>query len=96
MNFEMIPIIGIPLVTFGVTGLIAFKLGQHRQKFITAVVVATLIGFTALMYFGMETASGWDGLGYLFALLGLCAPGAAGTLIGGLIGWLRDAKETHA
>lgn len=47
--------------------------------------LGTWLAFTVAMFFGLEHASGWDGLTYAAALLGISAPVAVGALVGGTV-----------
>ncbi len=96
MLFENLMAFLVPAVAFLITGTIAYFSGRARSA--SALIGTGLLwaGFTVWMFFGMQQSSGWDGLGYLIALLFLSAPAGAGFGLGGLIGWLRGRKDIYA
>ncbi len=96
MSGEIIVLIGVPLVAFTVTVIIAHLLGRARHGMVLGALGLIWAGFTGAMFIGMEQASGWDGLGYFIGLILLGAPAGAGLGLGGLVGWLRSGKEIHA
>ncbi len=87
---------------FGLCALFTFAtflakyLVKARHKHTFAGFAFVWAAFTAVMYFAMENATGWDGLGYMIALIGLSAPIGAGLLVGGLVGLTRREPNTHA
>lgn len=93
---EDILIFGIPAVTFVIALIAAYLSGKARSAAALTVFGLLWAGFTAAMFFGIEKASGWDGLGYALALIGIAAPAGAGIGLGGLVGWLRSGKMIHA
>ena len=87
------------LIVIGVAFLgaliLSFFLGKRRNKRGLSIIGLLWAGFTATMFFGMYNATGWDGLGLLFALIGVSAPLGVGGLIGSLIGWARSGAKQH-
>ena len=83
----------IPAVALVGAGSVAYALAKHGQAIGLWVVAGLIAAFSASMLIGLSNAQGWDGLGYLAALIGLSAPGAAGFGLGGLIGWLRKPRQ---
>ncbi|WP_342070505.1 hypothetical protein [Yoonia algicola] len=89
MNSEAFLLIGICGAIFLVSLLVSFFLGKGRNKIGLTIMGIFWAGFTGLMVFEMNRASGWDGLGYALVLLLGCAPAGVGGLIGSLAGWVR-------
>lgn len=96
MGSEDILMFGIPTVAFVVAAVIAYLSAKARSGLAFGMIGLLWAAFTAMMFFGMENASGWDGLGYAIALLGLSAPAGAGLGLGGLVGWLKSGKTIYA
>lgn len=94
MNEDVI-LFGVPVVAFVATLFVTFRLGKTKNG-------AGLIGcglvwltFTVFMFFGMQNASGWDGLSYLLGLILLGAPSGLAALIGGFWGWAKSEKAMN-
>lgn len=96
MNGEGILLTAIPVVVFIATLFTTFWLGKAHNKVGLISLAVLWAGFTGAMFFGMENATGWDGLGYLVALLGVSGPSGVGALIGGLVGWAKNEEAMHA
>lgn len=96
MNSEAILIYMIPVVVFALSGLVAFALGKNKKRGGMATLVLAWLGFTGALLVALEQSTGWDGLGYVVALMGLSAPIGAGLVIGGPIGWMKKEKIVHA
>jgi len=90
------PVVIIPVVVFLVALLAFFHFAKFRKKAALWGAGSLWALFTLIMIVGMETASGWDGLGFLLALIGISAPAAAGFGIGGVAGWIKGRKDMHA
>ncbi|MEJ6402622.1 hypothetical protein [Yoonia sp. 2307UL14-13] len=86
----------IPAITLLGTGGLTYMLAKKGKVAAMWTIGGLVFAFSAFMFIGLENASGWDGLGYLLALLGLCAPGAAGFGLGGVIGWITKPQPTAA
>lgn len=86
----------IPAIALFGTGGLTFVLAKKGMAAAMWTIGALIAAFTAFMFIGLENATGWDGLGYLLALIGLSAPSATGFGLGGLIGWLRKAPAVPA
>ncbi len=69
---------------------LSFVLGRRKSKIGLGMLGGLWAAFTAILFFGMNEASGLDGLGYLVFLLGVSAPAGVGGLVGALIGWAGD------
>lgn len=93
MSEETIILFVVPVIAFAGTVLVAHWLGKLRQGIALVGLVLLWAGFTGAMFFGMEQASGWDGLGYMLALAVLCAPCGVGLGLGSLIGWIRGGRQ---
>lgn len=89
-------LIGVPIAAFLATFFITFRLATEQSRAGITALWVVWAAFTAAMFFGMEGTSGWDGLGYLLALLGISAPSGVAALIGGLAGWAKSEKAIHA
>ncbi len=96
MDIEMILLVVVPLTAFTTALFLTSWLGKNRINMGLVAVGLALAGFTGAMFFGLDQATGWDGLGYVMALLGISAPAAAGSLIGGAYGLVQKEKATHA
>ncbi|WP_342076197.1 hypothetical protein [Yoonia sp. SS1-5] len=96
MNTEVLTIIFIlSLVTFAF-GFLGHYLARIRSGRGFAAIGAVWVAFSVAMLVGMDKAPGWDGLAYLFALLGVSAPSAVGLIGGGAIGYFRGDKTANA
>ncbi len=86
---EYLLIYGVPAVVFLAAAFTCFKFGKsgNRQGF--GWLAGIWVVFTGGMFFGIEASTGWDGLGYVLALIGISAPVAAGGLIGSIVGWTK-------
>lgn len=96
MNGEDIVVYAIPVVAFLAVLFPSYWLAKAKNN--TALIFLGVIwaGFTGAMFFGIENASGWDGLGYLLALIGISAPTGVAGLIGGIVGRFKGEKAMHA
>lgn len=86
----------IPVIVFFVAFNAFFHFAKFRKKMALWCGGLLLALFTLFMIVGIETASGWDGLWFLLALIGISAPAAAGFGIGGVAGWIKRRKDMHA
>jgi len=86
----------IPVAVFVTSLFVGLNLIKRRRHGLAVGCCIAWAGFTAWMFFGMEQASGWDGLTYALALIGLSAPVAAGGVIGGVLGWMKQKKVADA
>lgn len=93
---ENIILVGVPTAVFLATLFLTFRLGKRQSRGGMIAIGAVWTAFTAVMFFGMQNASGWDGLGYLLGLLGISAPSGVAAVIGGLVGWAKNEKAIHA
>lgn len=96
MYGEDVVIFGVPLAVFLVSLFTCFSFGKQRYKKGLVAIGLLLLGFTVAMFVGMGASSGWDGLIYLFALIGIGAPAGVGALLGGLVGWLKKENTVDA
>ena len=96
MHSEDIVVYAVPLVAFLASLFVSFAFGKNRFKGGLICFGLLWLGFTVAMFFGMEAASGWDGLGYLVGLIGLSVPVGIGALLGGLVGWFRKENTVDA
>lgn len=96
MTQEEVLIVAIPLTTLIVSTVVAYLSGKAQSRTALTTLGVIWVGFTAAMFFGMQNATGWDGLGYAAALIGLAAPAGAGFGLGGLTGWLKGRNAIHA
>ena len=85
-------VFAIPLVVFFVMGLAAHAFGKRKSVKGLSVIGGLCGAFGMWMFVGMATAGGYDALGYFFALIWLGAPAAVGSVLGGLVGWLRAPR----
>lgn len=86
----------VPAAAFLATLLQTYWFGKRQSRTGLVGFGVVWVAFTGVMFFGMENAHGWDGLGYLLALLGISAPSGVAALIGGLVGWAKNEKAIHA
>ena len=94
---EEIMIFAVPVGVFAATGLMGFFAAKARAKGVLITLAALWAGFTALMSYGMATATGWDALGYFLGLAGISAPSFLGLGLGGLIGkYKREGRKSDA
>ncbi len=96
MHGEELVIFGVPLAVFLASLFTCFSFGKQRYKKGLVTIGLLLLGFTVAMLFGIGASSGWDGLIYLFALIGIGAPAGVGALLGGLVGWFKKEKTIDA
>ena len=96
MNGEDFLMFGIPLVAFLASLFPTYWFGKAKNNAGLICFGVIWAGFTGAMFFGMENASGWDGLGYMLGLIGISAPTGAAALIGGTVGRLKSEKAMHA
>jgi hypothetical protein len=96
MNGEDLIFYGIPLAVFLASLFTCFSFGKNRFKGGLICFGLLWLGFTVAMFFGMEAASGWDGLGYVLGLIGLSLPAGLGALLGGLVGWFKKENTLDA
>jgi hypothetical protein len=89
-------IYAIPVVVLIISSLLAYWLGKARNGMALGSLAVLWVCFTGLLFLAIEQASGWDGLGYAVALVGLNAPAGIGLGLGGLTGWLKSRKVMHA
>lgn len=95
MHSEEIIMFGIVGAAFIAALLLSFFFGKRRNKLGLSIMGIIWTGFTGIMFFGMYDASGWDGLAYLLALIGISAPTGVGSLIGSLVGWAKSDKAEY-
>ena len=81
---------------FAVAVWLAHWCGKNRNGAGLVGLAVVWAGFTGAMFFGLERATGWDGLGYLVALIGISAPAGLGALIGCAVGWFKNEMAIHA
>ena len=93
---ENIILFGVPTAVFVASVFVTFQLGKNKKGAALVGVGAVWSAFTVFMFFGMQNANGWDGLGYLLAMIGISAPWGVAALIGGLIGWAKYEKAIDA
>lgn len=93
---EELLLLGIPLTAFVASVFAAYWLMKWRNTAILICLGLVWVAFTGMMFFGMEAATGWDGLGYLLGLLGISAPIGVAGLIGSTVGWFKREKAMHA
>lgn len=96
MDRELLAAFGIPLVVFVVAVTIGYALGKRKHLGGLSTIGVLLVVVTVWLFVGLGKAQGYDGLAYIFALIGLDAPAALGMLIGGGVGWVRQRKEQDA
>ncbi len=96
MITEDILVFVVPAVAFALTVAAGYFSGKARSLAASVMLGLVWTGFTVAMFFGMENASGWDGLGYLLGLLFISAPTGLGLSIGSLVGWLKNGTMKHA
>lgn len=89
MNIEDLFVLVVPFSAFALPATCAFFLGKNKSRAGMTALALAWAGFTAWLFFGMQQASGYDGLAYALALVGMSAPIGAGVLIGGSIGWFK-------
>ena len=95
MEIEMLLVIGVPLASFVLSIWLTYVLGTKRNVKMLAMLGGVWAVTTLGLFIGMFEASGYDGLAYLFALLGFSAPGGVGALIGGIMGWMKKDNESY-
>ncbi len=94
---EEMMIYAIPVAVFAGAGVAGYFAAKFRAKGMLILLGLLWAGFTAVMSYGMATATGWDGLGYFLGLAGVSAPSALGLGLGGLIGkYKREGRKDHA
>jgi hypothetical protein len=96
MDSEVIILFAVPLAAFCVALFLTYWFGKDRNSMGLISLGLLWAGFTGVMFFGLDQATGWDGLGYLAGLLGISAPVGVGYLLGGSVGWLKSEKAVHA
>ncbi len=96
MNSEVFLLFGVPLTAFSLSIYVTYILGKAGNGMALGVMACLWILVTGGLLVGLEQASGWDGLTYLAALFGLSVPSGLGSLIGGIIGWTKEADENYA
>ncbi len=96
MNIEDLLVYAIPVVVFLVALFPTYWLAKGKNAAGLICMGVIWAGFTGAMFFGIENATGWDGLGFMLALIGISAPVGAAGLIGGTAGWFKSEKATHA
>jgi len=96
MNGEDLLIYSVPLVVFLVSLFLCFFFGKTRFKGGLITMGLLWLCFTVAMLLGLRETTGWDGLGYLLALIGLSAPAGVGALLGGLVGWFKKENTVDA
>ena len=93
MGVDEFILVAIVVAAFLVPLVMAYFFCKRRNKLGLSILGVIWAGFTAILFFGMNNATGWDGLGYLMILLGVSAPAAVGGLIGSLVGWAKSDNE---
>ncbi len=94
---EEIMIFAIPAGVFAGTGVAGYFAAKHKATAGLILLAVLWAGFTAVMSYGMATATGWDGLGYFLGLAGVSAPSFLGLGIGALVGrYKREGRKDHA
>lgn len=93
---EYIILFGVPIAVFAVTAFATFQLGKTKKGAALVGIGTLWLAFTVVMFFGMQNASGWDGLGYLLGLLLISAPSGLAALIGSALGWAKNEKAIDA
>lgn len=96
MDIETLMVFGIPAVIFAVTVWMTFWMSKRAYRLGLISLGLVWLVFTAGMFFGLEQAVGWDGLGFLLALIGISAPVGVGAIIGGAIGLVKREDVVHA
>ncbi len=96
MLTEEILVFVVPVVAFALTAAAGYFSVKARSLAASLMLGLVWAGFTVAMFFGIENASGWDGLGYLIGLLFISAPTGLGLGIGSLVGWLKNGNTSHA
>ena len=96
MISEEILIFVVPVIAFALSGAAGYFAGKARSLAASVMLGLVWAGFTVAMFFGMENASGWDGLGYAIGLVFISAPTGLGLGIGSLVGWLKNGNTVHA
>lgn len=96
MNGEYFLMFGVPLFAFLGALFPAFWMAKAKNNVGLICFSVIWAGFTGAMFFGMENASGWDGLGYMMGLIGISAPTGVAGLIGSAVGWHKGEKAMHA
>ncbi len=90
-------VFAIPAAVAAGTGVAGYFAAKFRAKSALVMLALLWLGFTAVMGYGMATATGWDGLGYFLGLAGISAPSALGLGLGALIGkYKREGQKDHA
>lgn len=96
MSSEYLIVFGVPSLVFLAALFPCFWLGKQRNGKAFGLIGLIWLIFTGGMFVGIENATGWDGLGYVMALIGISLPTAVGGLLGGLVGWFKEDTATHA
>ncbi|MEL6841306.1 MAG: hypothetical protein AAFP85_18635 [Pseudomonadota bacterium] len=96
MDIEGLFLLGVPLTVLVLSGYVAFVFGRDRNRRVLGGMCALWVVFTGFMFAALEGASGWDGLIYIFGLLGFSAPGGLGSLVGGILGWVKKDNDKYA
>ena len=90
-------VFAIPVGIFAGTGVAGYFAAKYRATAGLILLALLWAGFTAVMSYGMATATGWDGLGYVLGLIGVSAPSFFGLGLGALIGkYKREGRRDHA
>ncbi|MBR2658070.1 MAG: hypothetical protein IKD58_16595 [Loktanella sp.] len=96
MSEEFLFLVVFPTAAFAAATALSFWFGRLKTQLGLWSMAVVWLGFTVAMIFGLEQATGWDGLVYVFGLLFLALPAGLGALIGGIIGWKQKENLTHA
>ncbi|WP_108814688.1 hypothetical protein [Loktanella sp. Alg231-35] len=86
---EYLLVYGVPTVAFLVATFAGFQCGKAGSRSGLGWFAGIWVAFTTWMFMGIQSSTGWDGLGYVLALIGICAPVGVGGLIGGVTGWIK-------
>lgn len=95
MNLEEFALFTIPVIAFLTSLFLTFGFGKNRNYVGLISLGAVWAAFTGVMFLAVEAATGWDGLGYAAALVGISAPAGIAGLIGGIVGWAKSEKAAH-
>jgi len=93
MIMEQLLVILVPLAVFVGFGFAGFKAQRATGWGGFGGLAAIWGGFTLWMILAMNSATGWDALGYVLGLMFLSAPSGAGVGVGALTGWLKQRSD---
>ena len=96
MDIETLVVFGVPLAAFMLSLFVSFALGKAKKSKVFVRFGVLWAFVSGLLTIAMFAATGWDGLGYLAALIGVSAPLGRGTLIGGIVGWMQKDNQKYA